>query len=143
MGEREFRASGLLGSSSSFRLSSKAIAKKLFHLRLHCRIHLDEWRPGAFETFAGEFLRRVYAEFAAAGDFAGGVVAHVGRAFGEDAVALWIGVGAEAEQDFGGVVHVWWPSARTRRPPNHEVFGEHHLAHAPEAVHDFVGLHRV
>ena len=26
---------------------------------------------------------------------------------------------------------------------HHEVFGEHHLAHAPGAVHDFVGLHRV
>ena len=24
-----------------------------------------------------------------------------------------------------------------------DVFGEHHLAHAPEAVHDFIGLHRV
>ena len=29
------------------------------------RIHLDEWRPRAFETFAGKFLRRVDAEFAA------------------------------------------------------------------------------
>src|SRR5207302_5171334 len=26
---------------------------------------------------------------------------------------------------------------------HHDVFGEHHLPHAPEAVHDFVGLHRV
>ena len=48
-----------------------------------------------FEAFAGEFLRRVEAEFAAAGDFAGGVVEHVGRAFGEEAVALRVGVGAE------------------------------------------------
>ncbi len=31
------------------------------------------------------------------GDFAGGVVEHVGRAFGVDAVALWAGVGAETE----------------------------------------------
>ena len=90
--------------------------KKLFHLRLHRRIHLDERRLGALEVFAGEFLRRVNAEFAAAGDFAGGVVEHVGRAFGEEAVlpspglrqagALRIGVGAEAEEDFAGVVHV-------------------------------------
>ena len=43
-------------------------------------------RPGAFETFAWQFLRRVNAEFAAAGDFAGGVVQHVGRAFGEHLV---------------------------------------------------------
>src|SRR5262245_25224959 len=46
---------------------------------------------------------------------AGGVVEHVGRAFGEDAVALRVGVGAEAEEDFAGVVHVWWPCASTRR----------------------------
>jgi AraC-like DNA-binding protein len=32
------------------------------------------------------------------------VVEHVGRAFGEDAVALRVGVGAEAEEDFAGVV---------------------------------------
>src|SRR3989442_10571460 len=25
----------------------------------------------------------------------------------------------------------------------HEIFGEHHLPNSPEAVHDFVGLHRV
>ena len=47
---------------------------------------VDERRPGAFEAFARQFLRRINAEFAAAGDFAGGVVEHVGRAFGEDAV---------------------------------------------------------
>ena len=39
--------------------------EKLFHLRLHRRIHLDERRPRAFEAFAGEFLGRVDAEFAA------------------------------------------------------------------------------
>jgi hypothetical protein len=32
-----------------------------------------------FEVFAGNFLRRVDAEFAAAGDFAGGVVGQVRR----------------------------------------------------------------
>ena len=94
-----------------------ATAEKFFHLRLHVFIHLDERRPGAFETFAGEFLRRVDAEFAAAGDFAGGVIQHVGRAFGEDAVALRIDVGAGAEEDVAGVMHVWWPCASTRRPP--------------------------
>ena len=34
---------------------------------------------GALETFAGESLRRVNAEFAADGHFGGGVVEHVGR----------------------------------------------------------------
>ncbi|MBI5774105.1 MAG: hypothetical protein HZA89_10230 [Verrucomicrobia bacterium] len=51
----------------------------------------------AFEAFARNYLRRIKAEFAAAGDFAGGVVEHVGRAFGENAVALRVDVGAEAE----------------------------------------------
>lgn len=36
-------------------------AKKLFHLRLHAFIHLDERRPFAFETFARNFLRRADA----------------------------------------------------------------------------------
>ena len=51
-----------------------------------------------------------------------------GRAFGENAVALRIGVGAEAEEDFAGVVHVHVVIH------HHELFGEHHLTHAPEAV---------
>jgi len=40
----------------------------LVNLRLHRGIHLDERRPGTFEAFAGEFLGRVYAQFAADGD---------------------------------------------------------------------------
>ena len=78
----------------------------LFHLRLHTFIHLDERRPGAFETFAGNFLRRVNAQLAAAGDFARRMVEHVGRAFGEEAVALWVSVGGEMEQHLAGVVNV-------------------------------------
>jgi hypothetical protein len=39
--------------------------EKFFHPRLHRGIHLDERRPGAFETFARKFLRRFDAEFAA------------------------------------------------------------------------------
>ncbi len=34
------------------------------------------------------------------------MVERVGRAFGEEAVALRVGVGAEAEADFAGVVNV-------------------------------------
>src|SRR5690242_17145491 len=48
-------------------------SEKLSHLRLHVFIHFNQRWPRAFETFAGKFLRRVNAEFAAAGDFAGGV----------------------------------------------------------------------
>ena len=57
--------------------------------------HFNQRRPGAFESFAGNFLRGVKTHFAAAGDFARGVVEHVRRAFGEEAVALRIGVGRE------------------------------------------------
>ena len=64
-------------------VSQSAFAEKLFHLRLHRFIHANQRRPGAFETFARNFLRRVNAELAADGDFAGRVVEHVGRAFGE------------------------------------------------------------
>jgi hypothetical protein len=49
--------------------------EKLFHLRLHRVIHLDERRPGAFEAFAGELLRRVDAEFAADGPAGAGLMA--------------------------------------------------------------------
>ena len=52
-------------------------------------------------------------------------------------VALRVGVGAEPEQDFAGVVHIHIGIH------DHDIFGEHHLAHAPQAVHDFEGLHRV
>ena len=37
--------------------------EQFFHLRLHRFIHLDERRPRAFETFAGNFLRRVQFHF--------------------------------------------------------------------------------
>ena len=53
------------------------LAKELFHSRLHAFIHLDERRPGAFETFARQFLRRVETLFAPDGDFARRVVEHV------------------------------------------------------------------
>jgi hypothetical protein len=58
--------------------------------------HLDERRPGAFEAFARGVFFASNAKFAADGDFARRVVEHVGRAFGEDAVALRVGIGAEA-----------------------------------------------
>ena len=37
------------------------ISKKRINFRLHGFIPLDERRPGALETFAGNFLRRVKA----------------------------------------------------------------------------------
>ena len=57
--------------------------QNVFHLRLHAFIHLDQRRPRAFESFAGNFLRGVKTHFAPNGDFARRVVEHVRRAFGE------------------------------------------------------------
>lgn len=65
------------------------------------------------------------------------VIQAVARAFDECAVALWIGVREPAEEDFAGVMHV------AVVVHHNDVFTEHHLAHAPEAVHDFVSLPRV
>ena len=48
--------------------------EKLVDPHLHAFIHHDERWPGAFETFTRNFLRRINAEFAAARDFAGGMV---------------------------------------------------------------------
>ena len=36
--------------------------EKFFHLRLHRFVHFDQRWPRAFETFAGNFLRRVNAQ---------------------------------------------------------------------------------
>jgi hypothetical protein len=55
----------MLGISLWFNNPKVHLAKKLFHLRFHRGIHLDERRPEAFEAFARHFLRRVNAEFAA------------------------------------------------------------------------------
>src|ERR1043166_4999308 len=79
----------------------------------------------------------VNPHFAADGKFSRRMIEHIGGAFGENGVALWVGVSAKAEEDFAGVVDV------DVGVHHHDVFGEHHLAHAPEAVHDFVGLHRI
>jgi hypothetical protein len=46
------------------------------------------------------------------------VVEHLGRAFGEDAVTLRVGVGAEAEEDFAGIALL--ASSKIRDP--HERF---------------------
>lgn len=48
---------------------STHLSEQFLHLNLRAFIHLDEWRPGAFETFAGEFLRRVNAELVTDGAF--------------------------------------------------------------------------
>src|SRR6266852_7759944 len=59
-------------------------------------IHPDQWRPLAFETFAGKFRGGVDAEFAPGGELARRVIQHIGGAAGEEAVAPRIGLGAGA-----------------------------------------------
>ena len=70
-------------------------------------VYPNQRRPGAFEAFAWIFLRRVNAEFAAAGDFGGRVVEHVGRAFGEEAVPPSPGSGATSALR---AMSAQWPS---------------------------------
>ena len=76
-------------SAFAFALARRVISFSQFsseqrvHFLPHVFIHANQRRPRAFEAFARNFLRRVNAGFAAAGDFTGGVVEHVGRAFGE------------------------------------------------------------
>ena len=88
-------------------------------------------------TFTRELVGGVEAELGADGHFGGGVVEDVGGAAGEEGVALGVGAGAEAEEDFACVVDVYVVV------DHDDVFGEHHLAGSPEAVHDFVGLHGI
>jgi hypothetical protein len=45
-------------------------SKQRVNLSPHFFAHINQRRPGAFESFAGEFLRRVNAQLAAAGDHA-------------------------------------------------------------------------
>jgi len=61
-------------------------------------IHANQPGPEAFQAFAGQLLRRINAEFAAAGDIAGGVVEHAGRAFREDCVVLRAGASAAMKE---------------------------------------------
>ena len=49
-------------------------------------------------AFSGEFFCGVDTEFGPDGDLGCGVVEDVGRAFGEYAVALRVGAGAEVEE---------------------------------------------
>ena len=65
------------------------------------------------------------------------MIQNIGRPFCENGIALGISVCTQAEQHFTCIVNIHVVVH------HHDVFGEHHLPHAPEAVHDFVGLHRV
>src|SRR6187455_2000955 len=58
-------------------LRRSSAVEELVNSVFHVFAHFDLRRPGALEAFARQFLRRVNAEFAAAGDFAGGVIEHV------------------------------------------------------------------
>jgi hypothetical protein len=49
------------GSLSFFSGLVTGISKQGIDFTFHRLIHLDERRPGTFETFAGNFLRRVNA----------------------------------------------------------------------------------
>ena len=84
-----------------------------------------------------KFFRGVDAEFTAYSYVWGSVVEDVSRAPAKKTIALGIGIGAEVEEHFTGIVNVH------AIINDDDVLGEHHLAHAPQAVHDFECLHRV
>jgi hypothetical protein len=48
-----------------FPVLSSSVSEERIDLGPHGFIHLDQRRPRMFEAFAGQFLRRVNAEFAA------------------------------------------------------------------------------
>ncbi len=94
--------------------------------------------PGAFETFAGEFS--LSRQCPACCPLAISLVAWSSTSDGPF---------VKIESRCGSVLAVRWNSTSlvlctfTSASTTHDEFREHHLSHAPEAVHDFVGLHRV
>src|SRR5579872_7299393 len=66
--------------SRTQKLFSTRAAEQLVNLLLYNRVHLNQRRPRAFETFAGKFFGGVDPQFAADGKFARRVVERVGGA---------------------------------------------------------------
>ena len=97
-------------------------------------VHGEHGGPGAGEAFGGPFACGVDAHLAAVVGEAGGVVEGVDGAEGELDVALGVDVVGGAESDFGEVLHV------AVFVDDDDAFGEHGLAHGPDAVHDFAGV---
>src|ERR1700689_5342384 len=93
-------------------------------------VHFDHGGPGSGEAFSGPFAGGVDAHFAAVVGHAGGVVKRVDGAEGELNVAFGVDVVGDAEGDFGEVLNV------AVFVDDDDAFGEHGLAHGPDAVHD-------
>ena len=83
-------------------------------------IHFDERGPGATIAFAVKFFRGVDAEFTAYSYVWGSVVEDVSRAPAKKTIALGIGIGAEVEEYFTGIVNVH------AIINDNDVLGEHH-----------------
>src|SRR5947208_14894484 len=117
--------------------TSTASCPQRVDLSAHLPIHVYEWRPWADGAFASKLVSRVNSDLTSDTNLACRVVEHVCRTFRKNAIALGVGVRAEPKEHFAGVmdVHVG--------VDHHDVFGEHHLSHAPEAVHYFIGLHGI
>src|SRR5580692_9963895 len=67
--------------------------EQLIHRAFHAIVHANQRWPGSRETFARQLVGGVEAHFRAAAQLAGRMVKDVGGAFGEEGVALRIGVG--------------------------------------------------
>src|SRR6516164_661145 len=107
------------------------------HLCHYCRVHLDERWPGTFETLSGQLAGGIDSKFRADSNFARGMIQDVRRAFGENGIALWVSRGAQTEKDLAGVMHIHVVIH------HNNILGKHHLPHPPQAMHDFIGLHRI
>ena len=65
------------------------------------------------------------------------MIQHICRPLGEHRIPSRLGIRAQSKHDFAQVVHIHILI------DDHKVFGEHHLPHPPETMHDLVGLHGI
>src|SRR5581483_11821592 len=86
--------------SEEHRFSNSTISsKQSIQFFPHAFIHPNQRRPAPFESFPGQLACGIDSHFRAHGDFRSGVVQHVRRSLGENAVPLGIGVRAKPEKN--------------------------------------------
>src|SRR2546425_8360257 len=114
------------------RHTSAVIFQERVDLSLHGFIHFYEGWPGAHGAFTSQLMRGIDPDLASHTDLGCRMIEHVCWTLGENAVALGISVGAKAKEDFACVVDIHVGIDYD------DIFGEHHLSHAPKAVHYFI-----
>src|SRR2546430_306702 len=79
--------------------SRSQFSEQRINLPSHGFIHFDQRWPRPFESFTRELARGINSQLRSNCDFRGCVVEHVGRTFGEDAVALRVRIRTQPEQN--------------------------------------------